>query len=135
MNMLPADLLHHITQHRKTAYHIQRFRHRPCAIRPKASATTIALRFIISLPHQFAPADQQSAARAKNSEIKTARWRSARWRARREDWPPRETQTQPAQSAPESAASSRMPGSVRAQQRAATAGSIITPTAISVPST
>ncbi len=40
-----------------------------------------------------------------------------------------------AQSAPESAASSRMPGSVRAQQRAATAGSIITPTAISVPST
>ncbi len=29
MNMLPADLLHHITQHRKTAYHIQRFRHRP----------------------------------------------------------------------------------------------------------
>ena len=40
-----------------------------------------------------------------------------------------------AQSAPIPAASSRMPGSVRAQQRAATAGSIITPTAISVPST
>ena len=40
-----------------------------------------------------------------------------------------------AQNAPIAAASNKMPGSVRAQQRAATAGNIISPTAISVPST
>ena len=35
MDMLAADLLHHITQHRKTAYHVQRFCHRPLRHQPQ----------------------------------------------------------------------------------------------------
>ena len=69
MGHAPADLLRYITQHRKLLPH-SAFSPWPCAIRPRASAITIALRFIISLPHQCAPTDQQPAARAKIAKQK-----------------------------------------------------------------
>ena len=78
MDMLPADLLRYITQHRKTAYHIQRFRHGPLRHQAEGQRDHYCTTFHHFLtPSMCANRPAAGCACQKIAKQKTVRWRSA----------------------------------------------------------